>query len=58
MSDKEKVIDILKTLPEDISLKEILETLNLMFEINNRIDDFNIDETITTDELLKEMQEW
>lgn len=58
MSDREKVIDILKTLPEDISLKEILETLNLMFEINNRIDDFNIDETITTDELLKEMQEW
>ena len=58
MSDREKAINILNTLPEDISLKEILETLNLMFEINGRIDDFNIDETSTTEELLKEMQEW
>ena len=58
MSDREKAIDILRTLPEDISLREILETLNLMFEINGRIDDFDIDETTTTEELLKEMKQW
>ncbi len=58
MSDREKAINILKTLPEDISLKEILETLNLMFEINGRIDDLNIDETATTEELLKEIKKW
>ena len=58
MSDREKAINILKTLPEDISLKEILETLNLMFEINGRIDDLNIDETATTEELLKEIEKW
>ena len=58
MSDREKAINILKTLPEDISLKEILETLNLMFEINDRIDDLNIDETATTEELLKEIEKW
>ena len=58
MNDREKAIDILKTLPEDISLKEILETLNLMFEINGRIDDLNIDETATTEELLKEIEKW
>ena len=58
MSDREKAINVLKTLPENISMKEILETLNLMFEINNRIDNFDIEETITTDELLEEMKEW
>ena len=58
MSEREKAINVLKTLPENISMKEILETLNLMFEINNRIDNFDIEETITTDELLEEMKEW
>lgn len=58
MSDREKAINILKELPENISLSEILETLNLMFAINNRIDNINIDETITTSQLLKETEEW
>ena len=40
------------------SLSEILETLNLMFTINNRIDNINIDEAITTSQLLKEIEEW
>ena len=58
MSDREKAIDVLKTLPDNISMKEILETLNLIFEINDRIDNFDINETVTTEELLKEMKEW
>ena len=58
MSDREKAINVLKTLPDNISMKEILETLNLMFEINNRIDNFKIEETVTTDDLLEEMKEW
>ena len=58
MSDREKAIDVLKTLPDNISMKEILETLNLIFEINDRIDNFDINETVTTEELLKEMIEW
>ena len=58
MSDREKAITVLKELPEDVSLKEILETLNLMFELNNRIDNFDINETVSTDELLKEINEW
>ena len=58
MSDREKAIQILKEMPTNVSIQEILEALNLMFEINNRIENIDIDETITTEELLEEMKEW
>ena len=58
MSDREKAIQILKEMPTNVSIQEILEALNLIFEINNRIENIDIDETITTEELLEEMKEW
>ena len=58
MSDREKAIEVLETMPADVSLKDILEALNLMFEINNRVDDLDINECISTDELIEEMKEW
>ena len=58
MSEREKAIQILQELPDSISLKEILETLSMMLEINTRIDNFNEDETITVEELEKEIEEW
>ena len=57
MSDKEKAIEVLKEMPDNISIKEIFEVLSTMFEINNRIDNFDINEGVTTEELLKEMEE-
>ena len=45
-------------LPETISMKEILIALNTIFEVNNRIDSFNEEEAITSDELKKEIGEW
>lgn len=58
MSEREKAIQLLQELPDSISLKEILETLSMMLEINTRIDNFNEDETITVEELGKEIEEW
>ena len=58
MSEREKAIQILKELPDTISLKEILETLSMMLEINNRIDTFNEDEALTNDDLQKEIEKW
>ena len=58
MSDREKAIEVLETMPADVSLKDILEALNLMFEMNNRVDDLDINECISTDELIEEMKEW
>ena len=58
MSDREKAIQVIKEMPTNVSIQEILEALNLMFEINNRIENIDMDETITTEELLEEMKEW
>ena len=58
MSDREKAIQVIKEMPTNVSIQEILEALNLMFEINNRIENIDMNETITTEELLEEMKEW
>lgn len=58
MSEREKAIQILKDLPDTISLEEILETLSTMLELNTRIDSFNEDDALTSEELLKEIEKW
>lgn len=58
MSDREKAIRVLEELPETISMKDILIALNTIFEVNNRIDSFNEEEAITSDEFKKEIEEW
>lgn len=58
MSEREKAIQLLQELPDNISLKEILETLSIMLEINTRIDSFNESETLTSEELIKEIDKW
>lgn len=55
MSERERAIQLLQDLPDTISMKEILETLSVMLEINTRIDLFDEQETITTEELKKEI---
>lgn len=36
MSERKKTIQLLQDLPDTISMKEILETLSTMLEINSR----------------------
>lgn len=58
MSQKQAMIKILEEMPEDISFEDIVETLNLVYELRNRIDNFDRSKAITTEELKKEMQTW
>ena len=58
MSEREKAIQILQTLPDTVSLKEIIKTLSMMLEINSRIDSCNEDELITTEQIKKEIEKW
>ncbi len=58
MSQKHAMIKILEEMPEDISFEDIVETLNLVYELRNRIDNFDRSKAITTEELKKEMQTW
>ena len=58
MSDREKAIDILKTLPEDISLKDILDTLYNILDLKDRLENVNENEVISSEELKKEIEKW
>lgn len=58
MSEKQVMINILEKMPDDISFDDILETLNLIKELRNRIDNFDKSKSLTTDELKEEIKKW
>lgn len=58
MSEKQIMIKILEKMPEDISFEDIVETLNLISDLRNRIDNFDRSKALTTEQLKKEMQSW
>ena len=51
MNDREKAIDILKTLPEDISLKDILDTLYNILDLKDRLESLDENDVVSSEEL-------
>ena len=58
MNDREKAIKVLEELPDNIPMKEIIETLNNIFDLKDRIDNIDENEGITSEELKKEIEKW
>lgn len=58
MSEKQVMIKILEKMPDDITFDDIVETLNLIYKLKSRIDTFDRNQALTTEQLKKEMQEW
>ncbi len=58
MSEKQVMMKILEKMPDDITFDDIVETLNLIYELRNRVDNFDRDKALTAEELKKEMQQW
>ena len=58
MSEKRVMINILEKLPDDISMDELLETLNLIHELKNRINNADEEDFTTHEELKKEIKTW
>lgn len=58
MSERQIMIKILEKMPEDISFEDIVETLNLISDLRNRVDNFDRSKALTTEQLKKEMQSW
>ena len=58
MSQKQAMIKVLEEMPEDISFEDIIEALNLVAELRNRIN--NLDETtvLTSEALKEELKKW
>lgn len=57
MSERQIMIKI-KKMSEDISFEDIVETLNLINGLRSRIDNFDRNKALATEELKKEMQAW
>ncbi len=58
MSDKEKVIKVLEEMPDNIPMKEILDTLYNVLDLKDRIDNIDENEGITSEEFKKEIDRW
>ncbi len=58
MSEKQVMIKILEKMPDDITFDDIVETLNLIYKLKSRIDTFDRNQALTTEQLKKEIQEW
>lgn len=56
--DKQIALDVISNLPDDILMEDIIETLNLIKEINKRVENFDRTRALTIDELKKELEQW
>lgn len=56
--DKQIALDLIANLPDDITMEDIVETLKLIKDINNRINNFDRTKAISTEDLKKELKKW
>lgn len=55
---RELVIDVASKLPEDATLEEIIDAIILRISIMKGLKDIEEEKVYTTEELLKDIQEW
>ncbi len=55
---KELVMEVTSTLPDSASIGEILDAILIRLSIEKGIEDIKEGNTITTEQLLKEIEEW
>lgn len=58
MSERQIMIKILEKMPDTISMDDILETMLLINDLKNRVNNFNENEATTQEDLKKEIEEW
>ena len=58
MSEKQVMIKLLEKMPEDVTLDDIVEFINLIYELKNRIDNFDERKSLTTDLLKENIKLW
>ncbi len=56
MSERQAMIKILEKMPEDISMADIIETLNLIYELGKRLE--SKDDLTSQEDLKKEIKQW
>lgn len=56
MSERQVMIKILEKMPEDISMADIIETLNLIYELGKRLE--SKDDLTSQEDFKKEIEQW
>lgn len=56
MSERQAMIKILEKMPEDISMADIIETLNLIYELGKRLK--SKDDLTSQEDFKKEIEQW
>ncbi len=56
MSERQAMIKILEKMPEDISMADIIETLNLIYELGKRLE--SKDDLTSQEDFKKEIEQW
>ena len=58
MITKEKLINHIETFPDNMSIDELIDRLIFVEKLEKRIEESKKGETISEDELKKEMEKW
>jgi translation initiation factor 2B subunit (eIF-2B alpha/beta/delta family) len=55
---REKAINLIKDLPSDISLEEIIEQLKFIDSVNKGLGDLHSNNVVSNDEIKKVLKRW
>ena len=58
MSEKQAMIKILEKMPDNISMDDIIETLNIIHTLSIRIKNYDEENLISQEDLEKEIEQW
>lgn len=57
-SAKETTLELVKGLPDEVSMQQIVEKLELITQIERGLEDAERGNVVSNDEVMKEMREW
>lgn len=57
-SAKQQAIDVIKKLPDDVALEEIVYRLNVINEVHQGLDDVDAGRVVSSEALAAEIEQW
>ena len=58
MSEAQAMIKILEKMPDNISMDDVMEVLNIIHDLRKRTENFDESKAISQEDLEKEIEQW
>ena len=58
MTAKEEILELMKQIPDDLTVDEALEQLQLLYDVQKGLEEARRGETISHEEAKRTIQEW